>query len=556
VIGVIAKAGQRRVVEEFFELFKTPWEHYEEGRRYDVVLSSTGAMPSAVGTSTRLLVLFGSEQQASDVRFGIGQQHRGGIVRHGRIALPIYRGLRTFAEGRSATPLLASDRGLAGVRLGSDGLVVLRIGYDLFDEALELLTTGQPVEHAQIPTLDQHIDLLRSWMLAAGVEFVEIPPVPAGYSFVACLTHDIDFVGIRRHVFDHTMWGFVYRATVGSLRNALRGRLTSKRLMLSWRAVALLPFVYLGWVKDFWEPFEWYSDVERGLPATYFLIPFKRRAGEKVAAAHAARREARYDAAEISDTVAALIQQGCEVGVHGIDAWHDPVKGRDELDAISRVARRSATGIRMHWLLSDAQTAAALEKAGYQYDSTSGYNDTVGYRNGTGQVFRPLTAQTLLELPLHIQDGALFYGKRLDLSESEAQGRCEPVLAHARKCGGVVTVLWHDRSHGPERFWGDFYVDLIKHLNAAGAWFGCAEDVVAWFRRRRAVRFERTETGSEIRMAVDPCAQPDRGPSLTLRQYRGRPAPIGNEPTVEFVDVAWNGTSRRVAGVPVPHELV
>jgi hypothetical protein len=69
----------------------------------------------------------------------------------------------------------------------------------------------------------------------------------------------------------------------------------------------------------------------------------------------------------------------------------------------------------MHWLLQDATTISVLEEAGFAYDSTAGYNETVGYRNGTAQVFRPLGARTLLELPMHIQDGALFYRKRLEL---------------------------------------------------------------------------------------------------------------------------------------------
>ena len=40
VIGVISRPDQRPVVEEFFELFKTPWEFYQPGRTYDVVVAT------------------------------------------------------------------------------------------------------------------------------------------------------------------------------------------------------------------------------------------------------------------------------------------------------------------------------------------------------------------------------------------------------------------------------------------------------------------------------------------------------------------------------------
>jgi len=80
---------------------------------------------------------------------------------------------------------------------------------------------------------------------------------------------------------------------------------------------------------------------------------------------------------------------------------------------------KSEVGVRMHWLLRDENTFCVLEESGYDYDSTAGYNETVGYRCGTTQTFRRWV-QTLLELPLHIQDGAMFYSQRLDLSETEA----------------------------------------------------------------------------------------------------------------------------------------
>ena len=69
MIGVIAKQEQVTIVEEFFELFKTPWEHYEEGRNYDAIISTTGEVPDA--HDAKLLVLFGAERQAADVRYGI-----------------------------------------------------------------------------------------------------------------------------------------------------------------------------------------------------------------------------------------------------------------------------------------------------------------------------------------------------------------------------------------------------------------------------------------------------------------------------------------------------
>src|SRR5262249_55618360 len=148
------------------------------------------------------------------------------------------------------------------------------------------------------------------------------------------------------------------------------------------------------------------------------------------------RRATAYDIFDIPASAATLLGTRCEVGVHGIDSWHSSEKGRQELAAVKSVAAQPEMGVRMHWLLTGPGTAAALESAGYSYDSTSGYNETIGYRSGTTQVFCLPGAQTLLELPLHIQDGALFYPQRLDLSRKEAELRCQVLIDNAVKFGG------------------------------------------------------------------------------------------------------------------------
>jgi hypothetical protein len=544
VIGVLSSADRAPAVEEFFQLFKTPWEYYQPDREYDVVLVTGEHVPEL---ATKLLLVYSSEVTTIDQPSGIRvvSRQRGAIVNARHTPVPIYGQLATFDVDRpTAVALRTTSGSIAGVRVDSERGDMIRLGYDLFTEVEHLLSAGQPTEHARIPTLDIHIQALRTWIVEAGLPLLEIPPIPAGHMFAVCLTHDIDFVGIGRHRFDHTMWGFLYRATFGAVRDLLRGRMSLGRLLRVWRAVGSLPFVYLGWAKDFWDPFEWYLRVEKNLPATYFLIPFKGCAGERVPGRHPSRRATAYDVRDLPEWTALLMKEGCELGVHGIDAWHSVEKGRDELARIAEVTGDSGVGVRMHWLLNDPHTPAVVEKAGYAYDSTAGYNETIGYRNGTSQVFRPVGAQALLELPLHIQDGALFYSKRLDLSQSEAEARCGALIENAGEAGGVLSVLWHDRSHAPERLWGDFYLRLLHRLKASKAWFGTGRQVVEWFQKRRQVRFEMVETGA----AVGTVPRYDGAtitPPLIVRLHRrcaderhqGTPA----ETALEYVDVPWNG---------------
>lgn len=65
MIGVIAPREQTGAVEEFFQLFKTPWEFYREDRTYDVLISTTREV---VGANARLLLFMGLTSTASMLR--------------------------------------------------------------------------------------------------------------------------------------------------------------------------------------------------------------------------------------------------------------------------------------------------------------------------------------------------------------------------------------------------------------------------------------------------------------------------------------------------------
>src|SRR5262249_28583353 len=100
---------------------------------------------------------------------------------------------------------------------------ICRLGYDLVSEIRILLVTGQSVANAGAPTLELHIALLRDLIVRHGATLMEIPPVPDGYNFIVCLTHDVDHPSIRAHGWDHTTLGFLYRAVIGSVQRFLKG---------------------------------------------------------------------------------------------------------------------------------------------------------------------------------------------------------------------------------------------------------------------------------------------------------------------------------------------
>ena len=211
------------------------------------------------------------------------------------------------------------------------------------------------------------------------------------------------------------------------------------------------------------------------------------------------------------------------------------------MQVIRDITGKSAVGIRMHWLYFSEHSPDTLDRAGYIYDSTLGYNEAVGYRNGTTQIFRPPGARRLLEIPLTVQDTALFFPDRMNLTEPEAFDTCRKILDDLERFGGVLTVNWHDRSLAPERNWDTFYARFLKEIEASNPWFAQARMAVAWFQRRRETTFSRvTFSSSRVVVQFANLAAPLEGlPPLTLRVHRPPSTHDTSAPSV--FDIPLNG---------------
>ncbi len=535
MIGLVVNPNDLDVAEEFFELFKTPWEPAVPGRKYSAVLCTDG--PFAEYDADVILV-YSSGEQGVDREAGVLVHPANGPVDIAwrEWTFPIYRGVGICEQAGHEGTLKAGSKSI-DCRYPAGDRIVRRIGYDLFQEVRYLLTEGQPVVWAGTPTLDLHIELLRQLLIESNVSFLEIPPRPAGYDFICCLTHDVDFFGIRRHGLDRTMAGFLYRASIGSLIDLVRGRRSPVEVIQNWLALLSLPFVFLRLMPDFWRPFDDYAKAEAGLRSTFFLVPFKDRPGFAPDGVTKAWRAVPYGIGEIQPDIMKAAANGSEFGVHGIDAWRDPAAGAEELRQLRTVTGQETVGVRMHWLYFDTDSHTTLEKAGFDYDSTWGYNEAVGYRAGTSQVFRPTSCENLMELPMTIMDSALFSAGRMNLDRREALQLCTGIVKNARQFGGTLVINWHERSLAPERLWGRAYMEFFEMIRKGErVWFATAGDAVEWFRWRRSIRFSETKSSDATTVihVSAPCSE-SLGAILCIQ----RPSPSG----VKMQELTFDGLS-------------
>ena len=384
-------------------------------------------------------------------------------------------------------------------------------GEDPFRKVADTLDEGLPRNRE--PVVEQVIDRLRSRLVQRAV-LPEIPPVPWGHPYILALTHDVDVLSVRERRWLSVLAAIYDCVSRGAIGDAAR-----------------IFGAKLGIGKDPWNLIEeWMRfEEELGVRSTFFFLPFRDSPGSDAPPIRAGHYS------PDPRTLRSLADGGWEVGVHGIDNWKDAGRGAVERKAISDLGIE-VTGTRVHWLLFGRESWAALDEAGYGYDTTFGYNEDIGFRAGTLQAFQPRGAGHLLELPLHIQDLALFgrscwatgAGGRwsrvpcLGLGEEGALAACDGILAAARRYGGAVTLLWHHESLGPPRRWAAPYASLVQRAKADGAWIARAADAVGWFRMRREVRIEVGRTGRTIRIRLEGLGAGQGIPLLRLRLHLGK----------------------------------
>jgi len=241
-----------------------------------------------------------------------------------------------------------------------------------------------------------------------------------------------------------------------------------------------------------------------GKPDTYFnfdkFVDLEKSYGFKSAfniAALANRRHSKYDPLysvsnpRILKAIELIKKEGWEIGLHGS---YDSYKDTDMLVAekanLESASKTKIRGISQHYLrLECPQTWESQVEADFQYDSTLGYNEALGFRCGAAFPFYPYsfekkTSLPILALPLIIMDGVLFHELKLD--SEEAVERCIKIIDAIKAHEGFGCILWHINAWDEEEFngWIRVYKKVLDHLSMNGAWVTSPMNIATWWKER------------------------------------------------------------------------
>jgi peptidoglycan/xylan/chitin deacetylase (PgdA/CDA1 family) len=276
------------------------------------------------------------------------------------------------------------------------------------------------------------------------------PQYPDGKKFAVCLTHDIDAV-------------YPPYPIVDSIKALAKGKLTE---------AMKTPF---SRVNRKWNPcwnFREIMELEAKYDAKssfYFL------------ALTSEEMDFNYNIKDLESELGFISDSGWEVGLHGGHECYNNLKDIQEKKLrLEKVLGKEVIGYRNHFLrFRIPNTWELLSKAGFKYDSTFGYSDCSGFRNGMCHPFRPYNFETgkeigILEIPLTIMDRTLMES-HMKLDIENAWRLTKQLIDIVEKCKGVITILWHNTQMQGKYL--KFYENVLKYCSEKNAWITSGEEI-------------------------------------------------------------------------------
>lgn len=163
------------------------------------------------------------------------------------------------------------------------------------------------------------------------------------------------------------------------------------------------------------------------------------------------RRDPEYQPKDLRSHILACESGGFSLGLHG--SYRSVIEEANlshEAKALEAALDRKPLGTRQHWLrFSDHQRFFdVVESCGFLYDSTLGFAEAAGFRNGACFAFPPYDfrnekAHGFLEIPLVLMDGNVAASSRS--TGEKADAIADEILRESRKWGwGGIAADWHN----------------------------------------------------------------------------------------------------------------
>jgi hypothetical protein len=312
----------------------------------------------------------------------------------------------------------------------------------------------------------KHEDILNPFVSEYLMHNDYVIQYPEGKKFAVCLTHDVDNIYANSIQTLYRVGKLLRKAKIEEA--LVRARLLGGRRNKKW---SLFPGI------------QEIIDLERKYTAksSFYFMAIDKNDDEF--------GEFNYNLMPFRDELKAIVKQGWEIGLHGSrKAYNNLSEMKKEKERLELILNESVVGYRNHGLhFKMPNTWDYLAEAGFKYDSTLGYVDMVGFRNGMCHPYYPYNMNTnetmsVLEIPLIVMDGTLFNNLQLDIN---AAWKITKILIDVvRENKGVITINWHNTSFDNEFRvkWVELYKMILEYCFKENAWMTSGEEIWRYYK--------------------------------------------------------------------------
>jgi len=282
---------------------------------------------------------------------------------------------------------------------------------------------------------------------------------PGNKQFAVCLTHDVDEI---YPPLNHTV--------LSSLK-CLKGlNFRGFKRQVSWKVH--------GKEKSPYRNFKAIMDLEEeyGARSSFYFL-----------ATNADITRFRYNIEDLENELGQIKDRGWEVGLHGgYYAFNNLEEILREKNRLEQELDKKVIGYRNHYLRFQVpDTWEKLAKAGFGYDTTLGYSEMVGFRNGMCHPFMPYNLRAdreinILEIPMAIMDDTLFESVQ---SYERALMLTKRLIDTVALYNGVICLNWHSESFNcPFKNMREImYNEILEYCACKSAWMTSGEKIWRWW---------------------------------------------------------------------------
>lgn len=288
------------------------------------------------------------------------------------------------------------------------------------------------------------------------------PNYPDNKEFAICLTHDIDTL-----FSDNTAKQYLTQGIKQLIKLNLKGAFSAFKEIGQRR---IIPNFHVSKTLEIEKKYGAKS-------SSYFLSLSK---GEQ---------DFNYEPSEIPEVFEMIKASGGEIGLHGgHQAYGSLEKLKSEKEKLEAASGQKVVGYRNHYLrFKTPYTWQYLDQLGFDYDTTFGYADCVGFRNGMCHPFQPYDLKQnkfldLIELPLIIMECSL-WARYMGISEEKQFNFCKDLIDKVAERKGVLTLLWHNTEMQGHN--GALYDAILKYAHEKNAWLTTGKEITDHWKNQK-----------------------------------------------------------------------